>query len=140
MEFSRVSPPDTSDITSNTKFTAHFNCPSAQCQYTRKTRRQETKSWASPALPTIFKNPGTQYRSGIDFHFDWGACTSANTNLQCFAPPAVFDANAGVLHIKESLLYGCQCGILARLVRLTVAFYGRCNWLSVFCGLSRSFP
>ena len=29
MEFSGVAPPDTSDITSNTKFTAHFNRPSA---------------------------------------------------------------------------------------------------------------
>ena len=32
MEFSGVAPPDTSDITSNTKFTAHFNRPSAQRQ------------------------------------------------------------------------------------------------------------
>jgi hypothetical protein len=32
MEFSDVAPPDTSDITSNTKFTAHFNLPSAQRQ------------------------------------------------------------------------------------------------------------
>ena len=28
MEFSRIAPPYTSDITGNTKFTAHFNCPS----------------------------------------------------------------------------------------------------------------
>ena len=34
----------------------------------------------------------------------------------------------------------CASNLLARLVRLTVAFYGRCNWLSVFCGLNRFFP
>ena len=37
-------------------------------------KRQGTKSRASPALPTISGgNPATQYQSGIDFHFDWGA-------------------------------------------------------------------
>ena len=46
MEFSGVAPPDTSDITSNTKFTAHFNRPSAQ-----QAGRQKTQ--ASPALRTM---------------------------------------------------------------------------------------
>jgi hypothetical protein len=32
---SGVAPPDTSDITSNTKFTAHFNRPSAQQSHTQ---------------------------------------------------------------------------------------------------------
>ena len=45
MEFSGAAQPDTSDITSSTKFTAHFNRPPAQ-----QARRQATKSRASPAL------------------------------------------------------------------------------------------
>ena len=48
MKFSGVAQPDTSDITSRTKFTAHFNRPSAQ-----QARRQATKSQASPALRTM---------------------------------------------------------------------------------------
>jgi hypothetical protein len=33
-----------------------------------------------------FKNPGTQYQSGIDFHFDWGA--SHFLSKQVFVGPS----------------------------------------------------
>jgi hypothetical protein len=70
MEFSNVAPPDTSDIMSNTKFTARFNRPSAQCQSHTQNPATGNEILGVAGFTYNFKNPGTQYRSGIDFHFD----------------------------------------------------------------------
>ena len=63
MEFSGAAPPHT--LISRAT-------PSLQRISIARANRQETKSRAR-RLYHNFRNPDTQYRSGIDFHFDWGA-------------------------------------------------------------------